>query len=939
MSVEELNSIKEEIYQKMREFEKKMNEKLNGQTTEINLNNEKLNEKIDNILKNNREIIESVISEKIHYDKIHFLENFQKKADGMLISHEIRINNNNKDIGNMKAKYDRQIIDNLSVPGLIGPNCQYKSIGEYILYNRDEFSRIKYEKENLKQDSKEIRTKLDNQFKQIISLVDNSIERCKEYANDKIVQYNEHFDAKFDEFGKTALEIRLELKDSKQNIEEKVNHLKSETEKVLLMNKKFIEFEEEIKDINIKIEKINNSINKYDKKDRTKDFEKMQKEFKTMIKDLEKTKKMITENWSRNKDREKEKDIDKEKDIKTKKRKRFGSTIDFESLDKLNNSIKKKEKGRTSLFLPDDDKMKLSDLPDNSPVKAIYALRNSLQKKEAYSPMRRIQKGEGMIDKRIKLLKVKKSESNKTIKTIDNKEISKNMSIKKEERKNDFESSNNNDSSINKKTIESIKKENNEENKRKYNIRNSQNSINDIEKNDYQIENKDNLNTVMEKSEKMEITDYSNTNRTNDIKNQNKEKETKTIDNLENLPNEQKLTENANIKPFVIKEDKNNNIRLSNEIDYNNTNRNDDNTNRDYNNTNRDDNNSNRDDILNKNEKLENNNFNKSNIEENIFPKINIQSNIINLKPGNENLKNSNFISNSFLNKKNNINNEKKIINKNNNILKNNNYYNNKKELNNNINLNEINKNNENIDKETISSLNESSKNKNNNFNTSNSKSKNNSISNIASSSASNVYNSNRSSKRNSFNKSNNAKNKILLTRDNKNLFNSNKLILNPNSRNSKKVKKKFQMTQWNNNSNDFFNYPEINQDGVQPAISPHLPRLGVNYVRLNVENNQEDEDYNDIRISYSGKKLQNLRLEGIGASSPSSQKIERKKIRLQGISNEPPLKISAAFGRTAYTFIDKNNDKSKIYSLKNSKQKKAFEKNNLDLFFAPNNK
>ena len=65
-----------------------------------------------------------------------------------------------------------------------------------------------------------------------------------------------------------------------------------------------------------------------------------------MIKDLEKIKKMITENWSRNKDREKEKekDIDKEKNIKTKKRKRFGSTIDFESLDKLNNSIKKKRK-------------------------------------------------------------------------------------------------------------------------------------------------------------------------------------------------------------------------------------------------------------------------------------------------------------------------------------------------------------------------------------------------------------------------------------------------------------------------------------------------------------------------------------------------------------------------------------------------------------------
>ena len=63
-----------------------------------------------------------------------------------------------------------------------------------------------------------------------------------------------------------------------------------------------------------------------------------------------------------------------------------------------------------------------------------------------------------------------------------------------------------------------------------------------------------------------------------------------------------------------------------------------------------------------------------------------------------------------------------------------------------------------------------------------------------------------------------------------------------------------------------------------------------------------------------------------------------RKKVNLQGISTEPPLKISAAFGRTMYSFIDKNNTK-KIYSIKTIKKKPENEKmEKLDVYLGSNN-
>ena len=164
----------------------------------------------------------------------------------------------------------------------------------------------------------------------------------------------------------------------------------------------------------------------------------------------------------------------------------------------------------------------------------------------------------------------------------------------------------------------------------------------------------------------------------------------------------------------------------------------------------------------------------------------------------------------------------------------------------------------------------------------------------------------------------------------------------------TKNYKSKRNATPLSINSKDkYFNCQtnlQINTNSLRPIIPPSDCLTGVNYVGLNVDNiktqeDDDDDDLDDFRISMSGKRLHNLRLEGIGISSPNSQKIERKKVRLQGISTEPPLKISAAFGRTAYTFINNDNQKNKLHSIKLVKRKKDVNKSNLDVFFGPNNK
>ena len=321
---------------------------------------------------------------------------------------------------------------------------------------------------------------------------------------------------------------------------------------------------------------------------------------------------------------------------------------------------------------------------------------------------------------------------------------------------------------------------------------------------------------------------------------------------------------------------------------------------------------------------------NQSKIENNIFPRIYKDNN-------------TNYFS---------INNDKIInydLNRNNkNILFNNNVYDNIKNININTsnnndedkNRNLINNNYGNKNNNEILNLNNNNNISNNvdNNNRSNSQSKNDNTSYLNNTSSQLYDSSIKASNRSSINKDIIEKDNIIYNmKANKGNKKSN--IFNHYARNSKKIQKKYDMAQWNSISSDpnSKNPPNVNN---RPVISPYLPRLGVNYVGLNIDNNKEsDDDYDCIRISCSGNKLKNLRLEGIGVSSPNSQKITRKKIRLQGISSEAPLKISAAFGRTAYTFFDNNNEKNKLYKIKMEKQNKNVEKNNLDICFAPNNK
>ena len=288
---------KEEFLKKMHEFEEKWMKILTIKDNNIQKEIANIKESSNDILKNSKIIMDNFSTDKMNESKINDLESFRNKVNDILIAHEIRINTNIRDLNNFTTKYDKMISENIYVPGFIGTGCQYKSLSEYINYNMNEVTKIRLEKDVLKNNQKEIKAKIDNFMKQMLVLNESALTRSKEYTNgkqkdyellisaqisplnDKIFKFYEsslQFQSKvenevkaFREDLKRILKIKEELLEI---INEKETNLKTNLDnlykKVLMLTQdiginknKILEIKKEIKGINNSYDKINKKIN------------------------------------------------------------------------------------------------------------------------------------------------------------------------------------------------------------------------------------------------------------------------------------------------------------------------------------------------------------------------------------------------------------------------------------------------------------------------------------------------------------------------------------------------------------------------------------------------------------------------------------------------------------------------------------------------------
>ena len=233
MSFKEIMELKDEILKNNRDLEKKLKSQIEQYTNEFVENISVFKQRITSISDINNKIVNSLPEINFQISKIDAIEKFDKKTDNRISTQESRLMAIMNEIEKIKTKYDKIFIDNMTVPGYVGGHCKYLNLSEYLTFNINEVSLLKFELEQLKKDTKNLKNKQDYTIKQIVNLVDGSVRRCNEYTDNKQKDFQLLLDTKMTEFNEKVMEIRMNVYKIQMKTEEDINNLKNEFKNII----------------------------------------------------------------------------------------------------------------------------------------------------------------------------------------------------------------------------------------------------------------------------------------------------------------------------------------------------------------------------------------------------------------------------------------------------------------------------------------------------------------------------------------------------------------------------------------------------------------------------------------------------------------------------------------------------------------------------------
>ncbi len=291
-SYKELIFFKEDIYEHLKELEQKIQEKTN--LSLLNFNNRILKGE-DNI-----KLFENLLTQYINKNdfeekKLEIKNEFNKKIETYIdeiSSIHIQISALQTELIDTCYKYDKIILDNLKINGLIGEGCKFRNLKEYIMQQREEIIKIEKINQTILFELKLFKNKIENIIKEFSIKLETLKGSIREYINTQFANYDQQQQKMIneinDKIAKNFIHTK-EIKNEINNVKNLVNDVK--------------EIKKEIDDIKIDIIKqIENAIDNTKKMDLTvlNEFNEIRKDFKTIKINISAIGDLITQNNTNN---------------------------------------------------------------------------------------------------------------------------------------------------------------------------------------------------------------------------------------------------------------------------------------------------------------------------------------------------------------------------------------------------------------------------------------------------------------------------------------------------------------------------------------------------------------------------------------------------------------------------------------------------------------
>ena len=244
---------KNDLLKKINSLESKLSNKINLHDKDFSLKLESLSEKILPISTDLSILMQSSSEKDKKLEKLESFEKFKNKAESVLLSQNIRLNKSLETVSEMRSKYDKIFIENLTIPGFVGHSCKYKNISEYIIHNIKEGNKNEKQYNDINNEIITLMQKVENLFKLYFGIFDSVYDRTNKLVESKIEEVKINIGKKLEEIWEKINEIKLKDIENRMNIEKHLNEFKLFTEDVY-------GFKEQLDKLQIKIE--NNELSK-----------------------------------------------------------------------------------------------------------------------------------------------------------------------------------------------------------------------------------------------------------------------------------------------------------------------------------------------------------------------------------------------------------------------------------------------------------------------------------------------------------------------------------------------------------------------------------------------------------------------------------------------------------------------------------------------------
>ena len=228
----DIMKFKDEVLKDFKEFKKNFDEKYQTINNEIKDSLDLFNNKLSSFNLKLLEISSQIITDSISKEKIPELVAFQKKAESIMTSNKNNIIMNNEVTENRINYIEKLLKSSVLFPGLIGTNCKYKYLSEFVEYIYKQIIGLNESKEKSNQDFRVFKSKVENFMgatkikvenmrNELIFITSDKTQKSEE----KIIQELQFRDEKFKD-------IRIENQEYLLNLDKSLKHFNEDLKSI-----------------------------------------------------------------------------------------------------------------------------------------------------------------------------------------------------------------------------------------------------------------------------------------------------------------------------------------------------------------------------------------------------------------------------------------------------------------------------------------------------------------------------------------------------------------------------------------------------------------------------------------------------------------------------------------------------------------------------------